>query len=76
MTRIRLKDAGSEALLATASCLHAVSETISVVPEAAKIAVRNYDRNSTLEYLQDVQDAQLDENKLSTNLAIIAKYKC
>ena len=74
MTRIRLKDAGSELLLATASCFHAVSETISVVPEAAKIAVRNYERNSTLEYLQDVQDAELDDTKLSGNLAIIAKY--
>lgn len=74
MTRVRLKDAGSELLLATASCFHAAAETISVVPEAAKIAVRNYERNSTLDYLQDVQDADLNEEKLSGNLALIAKY--
>lgn len=74
MARTRVKDAFSEVLHAGAEVFHSIGECVSVVPDAAKIAVRNYDRNSTLEYLQDVQDAELNEDKLSGNLAIIAKY--
>lgn len=74
MSRTRVKDACSELLLSTAECFHAASEVVSVIPKAAKIAVSNYKRNSDLEYLQDVQDAELNAQVLESNLAIITKF--
>lgn len=74
MARTRVKDAFSEVLQAGAEVFHSVGECVSVIPEAAKITVRNYDRNSTLEYLQDVQDAELNEDILQKNLAIIGRF--